>query len=109
MSREVIVEFSGFEAGTHARVYNFTVREPSSEPRDFALTISNSAFTDRLIRYQDGPDICSRKLRHELAAHRNNPPESRLDITVADLEDYRSTHTPSKAPSFFPRKPSEDY
>ena len=41
MSHEIIVEFVGFEAGEHARVYSFTVREPSAEPRDFTLTISN--------------------------------------------------------------------
>lgn len=109
MSREVIVEFVGFEAGAHARVYSFTAREPFSEPRDFTLTISNSAFADHLISYQDAPDICSRKLRRELAAYGNNPPETRLDITVADLVDYRSTNSHRKAHSMFARKPSEDY
>jgi len=103
------VQFVGFEAGALARVYSFTVREPSTEPRDFTLAISNSAFDDHLISYQDAPDICSRKLRRELAAYDNHPPETRLDLTVADLEDYRSTHSHRKAPSPFTRKPSEDY
>jgi len=108
MSHEIIVQFVGFEAGASARVYSFTVREPSAEPRDFALTISNTAFIDHLISYQDGPDICSRRLRRELAAYGNHPPEDRLDITDADLEDYRSNHSHRKAPSPFTRKPSED-
>jgi hypothetical protein len=73
------------------------------------LTIPNSAFADHLTSYQDAPDICSRKLRRELAAYGNNPPETRLDITVADLEDYRGSHSHRKAPSLFARKPSEDY
>ena len=109
MSHEIIVEFVGFDAGAHARVYSFTVREPSAEPRDFTLTISNRAFHDHLISYQDAPDICSRKLRRELAAYGNHPPETRLDITDADLEDYRSSHSPRKAPRPFARKRSEDY
>ena len=102
------MQFVGFEAGALARVYSFTVREPSTEPRDFTLAISNSAFDDHLISYQDAPDICSRKLRRELAAYDNHPPETRLEITVADLEDYRSSHSHRQAPSPF-RKPSEDY
>jgi hypothetical protein len=109
MSDGIIVQFVGFEAGALARVYSFTVREPPAEPRDFTLTISNTAFDDRLISYQDAPDLCSRKLRRELAAHGNHPPEIRLEITVADLEDYRSSHSHRQAPSPLARKPSEDY
>jgi hypothetical protein len=109
MSHETIVGFVGFEAAEHVRVYNFTVREPSAEPRSFTLTISNTAFNDHLISYQDAPDICSLKLRRELAAYGNHPPETRLNITEADLEDYRSTHAHRKAPTPFYRKPSEDY
>lgn len=108
MNREIIVEFVGFEAGALARVYSFKVRESSAEPRDFTLAISNKAFSDRLISYQDGPDVCSRKLRRELAAHGNHPPETRLDITDIDLEDYRSTHAPRKATSPFARRPLEE-
>jgi hypothetical protein len=109
MSHEIIVQFVGFEAGACARVYSFTVREPSAEPRDFTLTILNRAFNDHLINYQDAPHICSLKLHRELAAYGNHPPETHLDITDADLEDYRSTHSPRKAHSPFARKPSEDY
>jgi hypothetical protein len=109
VSLEIIVQFIGFEAGARARVYTFTVRGPSAEPRDFTLAISNQAFTDHLISYQDAPQICSLKLRRELAANANHPPKTRLDITDADLEDYRSTHAPRKAPSPFARKPMEDY
>jgi len=35
--------------------------------------------------------------------------KTRLDITNADLEDYRSTHSRRQVPSPFARKPSEDY
>ena len=55
------------------------------------------------------PHICSLKLRRELAAYGKHPAETRLDITDADLEDYRSAHSPRRAPSPFVRKPSEDH
>lgn len=109
MSHEVIVEFVDFEVGAHARVYNFTVREPFSEARNFTLTISNSAFANRLISFQDAPDVCSRKLRGELAAHGNTPAETCLNITVADLEKFRRDHSSENTPIVFPRKPSEDF
>jgi hypothetical protein len=48
-------------------------------------------------------------LRRELAANANHPPKTRLDITDADLEDYRSTHGPRKTAGPFGRKPVEDY
>ena len=108
MSHEIIVEFLGFEAAANTRVYSFTVREPSAEPRDFTLTISNKAFSDHLISFQDAPDVCSRRLRRELAAYGNHPPESDFAITDTDLEDYRSAHAPRKTKPFA-RKPLEDY
>jgi hypothetical protein len=109
VSHEIIVQFVGFESGPRARVYTFTVREPSSEPRNFTLAISNQAFTNHLISYQDGPQICALKLRSELDAGTSHPPKTLLEITNADLEDYRTTHRPRKAVHPFARKPVEDY
>lgn len=108
MSDEVIVQFIGFEVGALSRVYTFTVREPSAEPRDFTLAISCQAFVDRLISYQDAPQVCSLKLRRELSANANHPPQTHLVITDADLEEYRSSHAPRKAPNPFARKPAEE-
>jgi len=108
MSHELIVQFVGFEVSARDRVYSFTVREAFAEPRDFKLIISNKAFIDHRISYQDAPNVCSLKLRRELAAYANHPPETRLDITDRDLEEYRSTHSPQKVASPFARKPAED-
>ncbi len=97
MSREILVQFVKFEAKASVREYIFMVKEASGDPREFILTISNEAFNARLVRYQDGPDVCSAKLRQELAAYGNNPPDTRYLITAADLEDYRTSHTPRSA------------
>ncbi len=61
------------------------------------------------MRYQDAPDVCSVKLRRELAAFANHPPNTHYRISDAELEDYRSAHAPRKAKSMFARKPVEDY
>lgn len=108
MIREIIVQFVGFESKARAREYTFTVREPSTEPREFTLSIANQAFDDHRIRYQDAPDICSLKLRRELATYANHPPETHLDITDGDLDDYRGTHARAPSRGMFGRKPVED-
>jgi hypothetical protein len=108
VSRDILVQFVKFEAKESAREYTFTVKEASGEPREFTLTISNQAFDARRVRYQDAPDLCSAKLRQELATYANHPPSTHYLITDADLEDYRSSHAPRSARHSF-SKPSEEY
>ncbi len=109
MSHEIIVQFLGYQVKEKVREYTFTVREVSTEPREFTLTIPTVAFNERLLRIQDAPDVCSRKLRSELATHANHPPESHYAITNAELEDYRTARAPRTPKSPFSRKPVEDY
>ena len=109
MNSEARIEFIGFEAKAQVREYTFTVREPAGDPREFTLTILNQAFQDRRVRYQDAPDVCSVKLKRELATFANHPPGTHYRITDAELDDYRSAHEPRKARSPFARKPVEDF
>jgi hypothetical protein len=109
VSHEIIVQFLGYEVKPLVREYTFTVREVSSDPREFTLTIPTEAFNGHLLRIQDAPDFCSRKLRRELATHANHPPDTHFAITNAELEDYRSARAPRTPRSPFSRKPVEDY
>jgi hypothetical protein len=104
MSEAIIMEFIGFESKPMAREYMFTVREPSVEPRDFTLTISNESFDTHRVRYQDAPDVCSRRLRRELASHANHPTETHFHITDIELDDYRAHRTSQAPASPFARK-----
>jgi len=109
VNREILVQFVRFEAKALAREYTFMVREASTDAREFTLTIANTAFNERRVRYQDAPDVCSLRLRHELAANANHPESTHFCITDADLEEYRSNHAPKKSHPSFYRKPEEDY
>jgi hypothetical protein len=109
VSHEIIVQFLGYQVKPQAREYTFTVREASTEPREFTLTIPAEAFNARLLRIQDAPDVCSRKLHRELATYANHPPDTHFAITNTDLEDYRTAHAPRTPKSPFSRKPVEDY
>ena len=109
MSHEAIVQFQGYEVKAEVREYTFTVREASSEPREFTVTIPTVAFNERLLSIQDAPDVCSRKLRRELATYANHPPETRFAVSNAELEDYRTARAPQTPRSPFSKKPVEDY
>jgi hypothetical protein len=107
VSKDILVQFMGFQVTTRNREYTFLVRESSSETREFTLTISNEAFDGRRARFQDAPDICSIKLHRELAIYANHPPETHYLITDADLDDYRSRRGPISSRNRFGRKPEE--
>ncbi len=107
MSKEILVQFVGFESKPLGREYKFTVRESSTEPREFTLAIANKAFDEHRVRYQDAPEICSLKLRHELAMHANHPDGTHFEITDLDLEEYRSSHAPRITRSAVVRKPAD--
>lgn len=109
MSREIIVQFVGFESKAKVREYTFTVREASAELRDYTLTIAHEAFNSRRVRFQEGPDVCSLKLHRELAANSNHLAETRLQVTDADLEDYRAAHSPRSSKSRFGHKPIHEF
>lgn len=92
MSDNIYVQYVGFEAKASVRQYIFCVREVPNEPCEFILTIANEAFVSHRARYQDAPDICSLRLRHELAIYANHPPKTHLCISDEELQNYRDTH-----------------
>ncbi|MBZ5643925.1 MAG: hypothetical protein LAO19_14280 [Acidobacteriia bacterium] len=109
MSDSLIVQFVGYEVHAADREYRFSVRENKAEPREFTLTIASSAFNARRARFQDAPDICSLRLRRELAADANHPPNTHFQITDEELDDYRGRHSPRQSQSPYKKKQSEEY
>ena len=93
----VLVQYLGFEAKSLVREYTFIVREASNEPREFTFTVANEAFESHRARYQDAPDICSFKLRHELATYDNHPPKTHYRVSDEELQEYRDAHAPKSA------------
>jgi hypothetical protein len=101
---ETIVQYTGFKAQIRVREYNFTVRETTTEQRDFTLSISNEAFTEHRARYQDAPDICSIRLRRELAASANHPAVMKFAVGDAELTEYYSARPQKASRSRYPNK-----
>ena len=105
MTENIFVLYKGFQAKHLVREYTFTVRVAGEEPQPFTLTILNEAFDSRRARFQDAPDICSRRLLQELTASSNHPPKDHFRVTDAELAAYRETH-PTKSAQRFPSRKS---
>jgi hypothetical protein len=108
MSAEPIVQYVGFEAKALVREYRFKVREAGAE-REFLLNIANEAFVSHRASYQDAPGICAVRLHVELAAFANHPPETKYEITGAELDTYREARAPKRGQAPWVKKPQEDY
>ncbi len=100
MSEKVIVQYVGFQVKASGREYTFNVREVLSEPRKYTLSIENEAFISHRARYQDAPDICSLKLRRELATYANHPPKTHYRITGSELDEYHDARKQRPARGF---------
>jgi len=109
MSDNLIVQFLGYQVSPLVREYRFAVRESKSEAREFTLTIANAAFDCRRARFQDAPDICSLRLRRELAADGNHPTNTHFQITDEELDDYRGRHSPKSSSGLYKKKITEEY
>ncbi len=91
VSRQPIVRYVGFRSTARGREYTMRVAEGLSS-REFVLLITHQAFAAREARFQDAPDICSGKLRRELAGDPDLLPGECMAVTAQDLLDYRSDH-----------------
>jgi hypothetical protein len=102
MADQITVEYVGFTAGAVVREYSFLVRE-SGRAREYTVTITNEAFVSHRARYQDGPIICSLRLRRELAASATDLSTTQFCITDLELADYH-THSSPKSVGHFQKK-----
>ena len=93
----MVIQYLGFQLSARGREYSYRVLDPKSETREFTMTISNQAFTERHVPYQDAASICYQKLQRELAAEIPEQP-LRRHFTVSDqeLDAYREKYRPAK-------------
>lgn len=106
MADELIVEYLGFTVGDLVREYSFFVRDRSGQAREYTVTIANEAFVSHRARYQDGPSICSLRLRRELATNASDRSETEFCITDSELDDYKS-HSSPKVANYFQKQKQE--
>ena len=89
----LLVQYLGFANSPGRRDYRL-VAHVGGDVLDFTMSIALDAFAGKRAQLQDGPDICYQKLVRALAGGediRTGP----VNITDADLANYRADHTPA--------------
>ena len=87
------MEFMGFTSTTQGRKYAFHVRFSPQDSRDCTLTITSEAFSSRRVSYQDGPNVCSSRLKRELTVNPDAPTGTSFLIEKNEIDDHKLTHT----------------
>jgi hypothetical protein len=91
------LQYVGFQLKTNGREYLYRVILPKAESREFTMTITNRAFAERHVRYQDGAIIGYQKLQRAL--EQENPEEPlprRSTLSDQELDDYLAAHRPAR-------------
>lgn len=86
------MEYMGFATTTQGREYAFHVRFSSQDSRDYAVTIATEAFASHRVSYQDGPNICSSRLKRELTANPDVPTGRSFVIDEKEIIDQKRIH-----------------
>ena len=97
----VLIQYTGFQLKPRGRDYCYRVVAMKSEDREFTLTISNRAFEEGHLPYQDGAALCYQKLQRELLAETaDSPLQQHLTISDADLSEYLAKYRATKRRSW---------
>jgi hypothetical protein len=86
------MEYMGFTSTTQGREYAFHVRFSSQDSRDYTVTITSGAFSSRRVSYQDGPNVCSARLKRELTANPDTPTGTSFLIDEKEIDEHKLTH-----------------
>jgi hypothetical protein len=108
MTQAIFMQYVGFESKDQGREYAFQVRYGAQDVRDYTVTIAGEAFVSGRLRYQDGPNVCSSRLKRELTGDSNLPTGTAFLVTDLELEDYNSRHSPKPKSAYGP-KPRKDW
>jgi hypothetical protein len=93
----MVIQYVGFQLKPRGREYAYRVVDMKNEAREFTLTISNQAFVDQHVPYQDAAAICYQKLQRALADEKAEEPlKKHHTISPEELEDYRQKYRPGK-------------
>ena len=97
----LVIQYTGFQLKPRGRDYCYRVVALKTEDREFILTITNRAFVEGHLPYQDGAALCYQKLQKELLAETaDSPLQQHLTISDADLNEYLAKYRPAKRRSW---------
>jgi hypothetical protein len=95
------IQYVGFQLKAHGRDYTYKVINKQSEDREFIFTISNRAFAEKQLPYQDAASLCYQKLQKALDLETaENPLPRRTTLSDQELDVYRESRRPARKRSW---------
>jgi hypothetical protein len=96
-STQTQIQYLGFQLKAHGRDYTYRVLNPKEGDREFTLSISNRAFAELHVPYQDAAGICYQKLQKALGLETPQEPLPRHSVlSDRELDEYLERHRPAK-------------
>ena len=87
------IQYVGFQLKAHGRDYTYRVIANDTEDREFIFSISNRAFAETQLPFQDAAALCYQKLQKALPLENPKKPlPRRTTLSDQDLEAYREAH-----------------
>ena len=97
----VRIQYLGFQTQPRGRDYLYRVIDGKADKREFTFTISNEAFTEGRVPYQDAADLCYQKLQKALGLETSERPlPGHSILSNQELDEYRENHRPIKRRSW---------
>jgi len=87
------IQYLGFQLKAHGRDYTYRVIDKQAEDREFVFTISNRAFAEKHLPFQDAAGLCYQKLQNALGLETaDRPLPRRSTLSDQELDAYREAH-----------------
>jgi hypothetical protein len=92
------IQYIGYQPQLNTRTYTFRVIDALVEAREFKVSIKTEALFNNKFKYQDIPDLCFAKLKHDLTLEtEENPLPPRFTVSDAELQRYVEEHYPVRS------------
>lgn len=95
------IQYLGFQLKANGRDYSYRLVNPKEGDREFVLSISNRAFSEQHLPYQDAAALCYQKLQKALDAESPEQPiPHRSVLSDQELNEYMGRCRPGKKRSW---------
>jgi len=97
----VQIQYVGFQLKAHGRDYTYRVINKQAEDREFVFSISNRAFAEKHLPFQDAAGLCYQKLQQALDRETaEHPLPKRTILSDQELDLYRESRRPARKRSW---------
>jgi hypothetical protein len=95
------IQYVGFQLKAHGRDYTYRVIDKQAVDREFIFSISNRAFMEKHLPFQDAAALCYQKLQKALDLETPDKPlPRRATLSDQELETYCESRRPARKRSW---------